>query len=267
MKKITILYVALIGFGLAFFAGMFLLKEEVVSPTVEIKSFEDCALAGFPIMESYPRQCRTDVGDLFVEDIGDELNKNDLVRVTSPRPNDFVTSPLVISGEARGVWFFEASFPVNLFDAEGNLLAQWHATAEEEWMTEEFVPFTAVLEFETPPAGFGDLILEKDNPTGLPEYYDSFRIPVKFPDKDNNGDVVGEPNGGSNGGTLEECVTAGCSGEVCAPESLAPDIITTCEWKEEYECLALTVCERQPNGQCGWTPNEEFDACMAESAN
>lgn len=33
----------------------------------EINSFEECAAAGFPVMESYPRQCRDGEGDLFVE--------------------------------------------------------------------------------------------------------------------------------------------------------------------------------------------------------
>ncbi|HEB47290.1 MAG TPA: hypothetical protein ENI22_02365 [Candidatus Pacearchaeota archaeon] len=33
----------------------------------EISSFEECAAAGFPVMESYPRQCRDAEGNLFVE--------------------------------------------------------------------------------------------------------------------------------------------------------------------------------------------------------
>ena len=33
----------------------------------KITSFEDCIAAGFPAMESYPRQCQTDEGALFVE--------------------------------------------------------------------------------------------------------------------------------------------------------------------------------------------------------
>lgn len=265
MKKITILYAALIFFGLALLVGRFLVSEEAVGPVEEIKSFEECVVAGFSVMESYPRQCRTDAGELFVEDVGDELEKSELVRVSTPRPNDFITSPLFISGEARGYWFFEADFPVKLFDEQGNLLAEWYATAKDDWMTEEFVPFTSELKFESPPAGTrGDLILEKDNPKGLPEYDDSFRIPVKFSGNGDSNDVIGEPNGVSDGDVLENCVPAGCSAQVCAPASLAPEIITDCAWREEYDCLALTVCERQPDGECGWTPNEEFDACMAE---
>lgn len=36
---------------------------------VEINSFGECAAAGFPVMESYPRQCRNSEGNVFVEEI------------------------------------------------------------------------------------------------------------------------------------------------------------------------------------------------------
>lgn len=36
-----------------------------------INSFEDCATAGYPIMESYPRQCRTPDGRSFVETVSE----------------------------------------------------------------------------------------------------------------------------------------------------------------------------------------------------
>lgn len=34
-----------------------------------IDSFDDCAAAGHPVMESFPRQCRTPDGRLFVEEV------------------------------------------------------------------------------------------------------------------------------------------------------------------------------------------------------
>ena len=34
-----------------------------------IKNFEECAAAGYPVLESYPRQCRTPDGRFFVEQI------------------------------------------------------------------------------------------------------------------------------------------------------------------------------------------------------
>jgi hypothetical protein len=42
-------------------------------PTDEqISSFEECAAAGYPIMESFPRQCRTSDGQYFVEEINEQ---------------------------------------------------------------------------------------------------------------------------------------------------------------------------------------------------
>jgi len=35
----------------------------------EINSFEDCAVAGYPIMESYPERCATPDGKSFTRDI------------------------------------------------------------------------------------------------------------------------------------------------------------------------------------------------------
>jgi hypothetical protein len=34
-----------------------------------IDSFEECAAAGYPVMESYPAQCRTPDGRHFVQDV------------------------------------------------------------------------------------------------------------------------------------------------------------------------------------------------------
>lgn len=40
---------------------------------LEIDSFADCAAAGYPVMESYPRQCRAN-GQTFVEEIPSDSN-------------------------------------------------------------------------------------------------------------------------------------------------------------------------------------------------
>jgi len=146
-------------------------------------SFEECVVAGNPIMESYPRQCTTKAGEHFTENIGNALEKSDLIRLTSPLPNAEVTSPLTITGEARGNWYFEASFPVMLTDWDGKILAEGFATAHGEWMTTDFVPFTATITFATADisgqyANRGTLILKKDNPSGLPEHDDALEIPV-----------------------------------------------------------------------------------------
>ncbi len=165
--------IALIGYG-AFFSGIF-------SGSRAASTFEECIALGNPVMESYPRQCRDGKGNHVTEVIGNELEKSDLIRMETPRPNGAVGSPLTIRGEARGYWYFEASFPVVLIDEAGSVLAEYYATAQDEWMTESFVPFETMLTFAQQPAGSrGTLILKKDNPSGLSEHDDELRVPVVF---------------------------------------------------------------------------------------
>lgn len=105
---------------------------------------------------------------------------NDLIKVYEPAPNDTISSPLVVKGEARGQWYFEASFPIKILDGTGAIIESGVAQAKDEWMTTEYVPFEAVLTFNQPITQTGTLVLQKDNPSGLPENADEFRIPVKF---------------------------------------------------------------------------------------
>jgi cysteine-rich repeat protein len=57
------------------------------------------------------------------------------------------------------------------------------------------------------------------------------------------------------------CVVAGCSGELCVDERL--DVgVSICLWKEEFSCYESAVCERQADGQCGWTETPDFHACL-----
>ncbi len=109
--------------------------------------------------------------------------KDDLIRLNSPRPNQTIQSPLVITGEARGNWFFEASFPVVLVNWDGLIIAQGIATAKSDWMTTEYVPFEAKLDFTIDKNTYsnrGALILKKDNPSGLPEHDNALEVPIIF---------------------------------------------------------------------------------------
>lgn len=146
----------------------------------DINSFEDCVSVGGPVMESYPRQCQ--YGDkTYTENIGNELEKINLINLETPRPNEKISSPLIIKGQARGSWFFEASFPVYLTDWDGKIIAQGIASAKSDWMTTEFVPFEATLTFTADKNVYsnrGSLILKKDNPSGLPQNDDALEIPV-----------------------------------------------------------------------------------------
>jgi hypothetical protein len=66
-------------------------------------------------------------------------------------------------------------------------------------------------------------------------------------------------NGGNaGGGELKPCFKTGCSSQVCADE----EVITTCEYRAEYECYKTAKCERQANGKCGFTDTPELRRCL-----
>lgn len=179
MRKSAVL-IAIVG-AILLIAVLVLQRSDELPGRPTVATFEECARADYPVMESYPRQCRAE-GRTFVEDIGTTIEKQNLIRLSSPRPNETVSSPLAVVGEARGTWFFEASFPIGLLDANGKELVTATATAQGDWMTENFVPFTATLTFPVPETRTGTLVLKKENASGLPEHDDELRIPISFRD-------------------------------------------------------------------------------------
>lgn len=100
------------------------------------------------------------------------------IRVTTPMPAQESASPLEVRGVARGNWYFEASFPIRLRMSNGKEIAQGVATAQGDWMTEDFVPFTASLPFSVDTATGAILVLERDNPSGAPNQDAAVEIPV-----------------------------------------------------------------------------------------
>lgn len=100
------------------------------------------------------------------------------VMLDSPRPDQTVSSPLIIEGRARGSWFFEASFPVELVDGQNNRLGISFVQAQSDWMTADFVFFRGQLNYQAAATTSGRLILMNDNPSGLPENQKQFSIPV-----------------------------------------------------------------------------------------
>ncbi len=99
------------------------------------------------------------------------------VVVTAPARNATVEKTFVVSGNAPGPWYFEASFPIKVLDKDGNVLMNTHADAQGDWMTTEQVTFTATITIANY-SGPATLVLMKDNPSGLPEHDDSIEMPI-----------------------------------------------------------------------------------------
>ncbi len=141
----------------------------------EITSFNACVDAGYPVTETYPPTCRTPDGKTFTAAVTDPE-----VVIDSPKIGDIVTSPIRVTGKAKGNWFFEANIPVMLKDENGTVIAQQGMHADGDWMTTDYVNFSGMLSFPTPTTDYGVLIINNDNPSGLPEFDKSFVVPVRF---------------------------------------------------------------------------------------
>jgi Immunoglobulin-like domain of bacterial spore germination len=104
-------------------------------------------------------------------------DKEDIV-VSTPKPHQEVCSPLTVKGKAKSPWFFEAVFPIRLLDAKCQELASGKANAIGDWTSGDFVPFEGKLEFTVTKPTKALLVLQNDNPSGLPENTKKKEIPI-----------------------------------------------------------------------------------------
>ncbi len=102
----------------------------------------------------------------------------DNIVVELPFPGAVTGKSFSVVGKARGMWYFEASFPVKVLDRDGKVLAQVPAQAQGEWMTSEFVPFKVDIQVPDSYIGPATLVLQKDNPSGLPQNDASISFPI-----------------------------------------------------------------------------------------
>ena len=101
-----------------------------------------------------------------------------LIVVELPFPGAVTGKEFSVIGKARGFWFFEASFPMELLDKDGKIIATGYSQAEGEWMTEDFVSFRGEIKVPESYIGPATLVLKKDNASGLPEHDASISFPI-----------------------------------------------------------------------------------------
>ncbi len=68
---------------------------------------------------------------------------------------------------------------------------------------------------------------------------------------------------GENNSGPKPCKKTGCSSQICSDE----DVVTTCEFRPEYECYKKAECARQKNGECGFTMTPELSECLRRARN
>lgn len=188
--KLVILVILVAGFGVWYFLNQDTNSEQPaedkpVACTADAKLCPDGSSVGREGPDCQFAKCPQEPVD---EDVSESIDsKADEIVLDNPPAGSYITSPLRITGEARGMWFFEADFTVLLVDWDGRIVAEHYVTADDDWMSEDFVPFSGELEFTSPyqpgDPDFmkrGTLILQKANPSGLPENDDALEIPVYF---------------------------------------------------------------------------------------
>lgn len=101
----------------------------------------------------------------------------DRVVIDAPKSGATVPKIFTVTGKAPGNWYFEASFPIEVRNASGTVVATGHATALTDWMTIDDVAFKAditVASYKGP----ATLVLMNDNPSGDPERQFQKSIPI-----------------------------------------------------------------------------------------
>ena len=102
---------------------------------------------------------------------------------------------------------------------------------------------------------------ENNNPTETTAEINP-NTPINYPNPINPvvpTDPVEPVNPGTGGSVGSTCQPTGCSGQVCSDQ----DVMTTCEFREEYACFRSARCERQVDGECGWTETAEYKQCLS----
>lgn len=109
------------------------------------------------------------------------VSDSPLIEIAEPYPNTTTSNPITLSGTARGYWFFEANAPVVVANWDGLIIGEGYITADDEWMTEDFVPFSGTVSYTLPADSYsasGTVIFKRSNPSDLPENDAAVEIPV-----------------------------------------------------------------------------------------
>ncbi|MFQ5751274.1 MAG: hypothetical protein ACE5HI_04690 [bacterium] len=97
-------------------------------------------------------------------------------------------------------------------------------------------------------------------------YWDGFSDTNQAQEADEAEKIISVPlPPGEGGKRLPEgiCRPTGCSGEICADKDMP--VFSICLWKPEYACYRDAKCERQPDGECGWTKTLDLLSCLEQA--
>lgn len=127
--------------------------------------------------------CRqlTNICDDNTEVLDLESEKGTKLTLNGINQGDSVEMGTVLTGSIVGNWYFEAEFPVRVLNSNMEIVDTLVARAQDDWMTDEMVPFELELDFDLTEVSEITLRFEKSNPSDLEENADhiDFNIVVE----------------------------------------------------------------------------------------
>lgn len=177
------------------------------------------------------------------------------IEIVEPSSESAIESPLVVLGRADQSWFGGDDTVVLVLTGGGGMeIARASAERIGDFVNGKAplrVEIFFVVDAET--KGFLEIFGGDREEAATSTRH--IRIPLTFlTSKGTEAPSTPAP-------TTESCRPTGCSGTICARES----VVTTCEFLPEYACYRDAICEELPSGECGWRETDELAQCLTET--
>lgn len=250
-KKITVYIVALIALMTVIFLAF--KSQNVVVQKSLITNFEECKNAGFPVMESYPEQCRDGEGNLFVQIIEnpDVVTNPPSMSVPAPSTSSAIFNKAVTL-KINEVIIFPDNLKVELKEINDSRCPK---DVQCVWAGELSALFLLSNGKLSAPQ---ELRLgTTNNKTGIAEGYNL----VLQSATENTATIIVSNTASTS--SSKKCYIGGCSAQLCTDQK---DMMSTCEYREEYACFKTAKCEVQKSGECGWTDSSELALCLSKAS-
>ena len=154
-------------------------KLNANSVPVTLKIYEDLRHASIVVSLAPSLNFIASTIDDVVEFIEAEKHRHDSVRIATPASGASLRDSFLLKGAARGPWYFEGEVPFQIVTDTDAVLVDGYVSAKSEWMILGFVPFEKTIRLPTvSKATPANLVIRKNNPTGLSRHDDSVRIPI-----------------------------------------------------------------------------------------
>ena len=159
------------------------MEDCIQSGGTYVVSSQTCAPSGAPAVSTGTGSKPVTVGTSTTRMIFTPASAANDIHIDSPIVNATLhpSTPIKLSGQARGSWFFEATFGAELTDAKGKVISVGKVQSQGDWMVDSMVQFTGSIPYVQQPYGSrGYVVLKKDNPSDMRQFDASVKIPVLF---------------------------------------------------------------------------------------